>query len=85
MSEFNVAATLKVFIEDPSKMEEVKSAIKEKTHVRQFSEEDVGFGIKVLKESILMNDSEGGMDQLEEKIKEVPNVSQVEVEEVGRL
>ena len=69
MSEFNVSATLKVSLDDQSKMEEVKSAIKELAHVRQFAEEDIGFGIKVLKISILMNDSEGGMDELEEKIR----------------
>jgi translation elongation factor aEF-1 beta len=85
MEELNVAVQLKIYVEDPSAMDSVKKSVEELAKVQNFSEEDVGFGIKVLKATLLMADSEGGTDQLEEKIKNVEKVSQVEVISVGRV
>ncbi len=87
MAEYNVALQMKVYIEDPSKIESVKSAINglEQVKVEKILEEDVGFGIKILRVVFLMNDAEGGADALEEKVKNLENVSQVEVESVGRI
>ena len=83
--EYNVVAHLKVYLDDPSAMESVKDGIGKLAKVQEFREEEIGFGIKVLKVNLLMMDSEGGMDQLEEKIMNISNVSQVEVESVGRV
>ncbi len=83
--EYNVAAHVKIYVEDPSSMGGVKEEIGKLVKVQEFKEEDVGFGIKVLKATFLMNDSEGGMDELEEKIKNLNNVSQVEVESISRV
>ena len=66
-------------------MERVKKDIDKIAKVNKVWEEDVGFGIKVLKVNLLLNDSEGGMDQLEGKIREIKNVSEVEVEAVTRV
>jgi elongation factor 1-beta len=85
MIEYNVSATLKIFVEDPEKIEPIKSEMEKIAKVQKFWEEEVGFGIKALKASVLMNDSEGGMDEFEEKVAEIEGVSQVEVEEVGRI
>jgi translation elongation factor EF-1beta len=85
MSEYNVAAEIKVYVSDPSKLDEVKGEIEKIAKVQNFSEEDVGFGIKVLKATLLLNDDEGGMDATEKKIKEIENVSQMEVENVSRI
>jgi translation elongation factor aEF-1 beta len=85
MAEYNVVAHLKVYVEDPSAMDTVKAEIEKLCKVQAFNEEDVGFGIKALKVNLLMADSEGGMDQLEDKIKGIEKVSQVEVESVGRV
>ncbi|MBU0532105.1 hypothetical protein KKB44_01290 [Candidatus Micrarchaeota archaeon] len=85
MAEYNVVAQLKVYVENPEQMDSVKTGIENLAKVQDFKEEDVGFGIKVLKVTILMMDSEGGMDELEEKIKTLENVSQVEVEGVSRV
>ena len=85
MTEYNVSATLKIFVEDPAKMEAVKAEIEKMVKVQKFDEVDVGFGIKALKAYILMADSEGGMDEVESKIKGIDGVSQMEVEEVGRI
>lgn len=85
MEEFNVAARLKIYLDAPDSLEGVKKGIEKITKVQRFWEEDVGFGIKVLKVNILMQDSEGGMEKLESSIRKVPGVSELEVEEVGRV
>ena len=83
--EYNVAAKVKIYVDDPALMAEVKSAIEKVVKVQKFWEEDVGFGIKVLKANLLLTDSEGAMDELEGKLREIKGVSQIEVEEVGRM
>ena len=87
MTEYNVALQMKIYLEDPSKLESVKAAINglQQVKVEKIREEDVGFGIKILKVVFLMNDAEGGADVLEEKVKSIENVSQVEVESVSRI
>jgi translation elongation factor aEF-1 beta len=85
MEEFNVAAKLKIYVDDPSAMEGVKKNVETLAKVQRFWEEDVGFGIKVLKASILMKDSEGGMEALESGIRKIKGVSEIEVEEVSRV
>jgi translation elongation factor aEF-1 beta len=83
--EYNIEARIKVYIEDPKSIPNVKSHIEKLVKVVKFWEEDVGFGIKALKAVVLMNDSEGGMDQLEEKIRGIEHVGQFEVESVSRV
>jgi|GEM_PF-797761 len=85
MSELNVSATLKIFVDDPAKMDAVKGAIEQIVKVQKFDEMDVGFGIKALIAHVLLADDEGGMDKLESQIKDVDGVSQLEVLEVGRI
>ena len=83
--EYNVAAQVKIYLDEPSSMAKVKSGIEKMVKVQRFSEEDVGFGIKVLKATLLLMDSEGAMDKLEAQIRSVEGVSEIEVEEVGRM
>ena len=85
MSEYNVAADIKVLLTDSSKMDEVKAEIEKMVKIRNSSIDEVGFGIVALKATILMNDDEGGMDELEKKIKDLDAVSQIEVENVTRI
>ena len=85
MTEYNVAAQVKIYIDDQSAMPAVKSGLEKIAKVNKLWEEDVGFGIKVLKANLLLDDSEGGMDALEEKIRKLGNVSEVEVETVTRV
>jgi translation elongation factor EF-1beta len=85
MDEYNVAAQLKIYLDGPASLDGVKSGIEKLAKVQRFWEEDVGFGIKVLKVNILMRDSEGGMDKLESSIRKVKGVSELEVEEVSRV
>ena len=85
MEEFNVAAQVKIYLDDPSQMERVKTDLDKIAKVNKMWEEDIGFGIKVLKVNLLLNDSEGGMEQLEGKIRDIKNVSEVEVEALTRV
>ena len=83
--EFDVAADVKIFVEAPKHLESVKKAVQKIAKVKQIKEEELGFGIKFLRVTLLLADSDGGMDQLEAKMMKIPNVSQVEVETVTRV
>jgi translation elongation factor EF-1beta len=85
MTEYNVAAQVKIYVDDQAAMPTVKNGLEKIAKVNKLWEEDVGFGIKVLKANLLLDDSEGGMDVLEEKIRKLGNVSEVEVETVTRV
>ena len=85
MTEYNVAAQIKVYVDDPSAIEKVKEEIGKLAKVQEASEQDVGFGIKALMLTVLFDDSQGGTEELEEKIKAIEHVSQTEVVGVNRL
>ncbi len=85
MEELNVAAQLKIYIDDPKNYDNVKSNVAKIAKVQKSWEEDIGFGIKILKVNLLMSDSEGEMDSVEKKIREVEHVSEVEVETITRV
>lgn len=82
---YNVAALMRIYVDDPSALEEVREKVEGIAKVQSWREEDVGFGIKVLKLTVLFDDAKGGIDELERKIKKLEHVSQVEVEGVSRV
>jgi translation elongation factor EF-1beta len=85
MEELNVAAQIKIYVDDPKAISTVKTGIEKIAKVQKFWEEDVGFGIKVLKANLLLADTEGGMEKIEEKIRSLEHVSELEVETVTRV
>ncbi len=85
MEEFNVAAQVKIYVDDPALLPDVKKSIEKLAKVQRFWEEDIGFGIKVLKANLLLQDSEGGMEKLESGIRNIKGVSELEVEAVTRV
>lgn len=85
MGELNVVMQIKIYVEDPDAIPNVKEGVEKLAKVQKFWEEDVGFGIKALKASLLLSDEEGGTDALEEKIKAIDKVTNVEIESVGRV
>ncbi len=85
MEEFNVAADIKIFLNDASKADAVKKGLEKITKVRTSRIEDGPFGIKILHATLLLNDDQGGMDALESKISEIDGVSQIEVENITRV
>jgi len=46
MKEFDVAAELKIYIDDPSKIEVVKKGVEKAAAVKEIKEEELGFGKK---------------------------------------
>lgn len=83
--EYNVVAKIKVYVDDPANIEKVKKELEKVAKVSKIWEEEVGFGIKVIKVTFLLNDNAGGMNEIEEKIPNIAHVSEYEVEEVGRI
>ena len=83
--EYNVAAQVKIYVDEPASLPGVKAGVEKVAKVQKFWEEDLGFGIKVLKANLLLMDSEGGMDKIEQNIRNVKGVSEFEVETVTRL
>ncbi len=79
-----VAVTIKVFPENPEKLEDVKKAVKELVKVVKIEEEAIGFGLSAAIITFIMEDA-GGLDELEEKIAALPDVSQVQVSGVDRI
>ncbi len=86
-----VAVVLKVFPSDAGlEPRELASRIKERLpsefEVLAEGEEPIAFGLKALKLVVAMpEDMEGGTERLEEAIKSVEGVDQVEVESVSRM
>jgi len=85
MVEYNVAVDIKIFLEDPKIVPKVIAGLGKIAKVRNSSEEDGPFGIRILRATLLLNDEQGGMDEIEEKIRQIEGVSQVEVENVTRV
>lgn len=83
--EYNVAATVKIYIEDQNAIPAVRSGLEKVAKINTIKEEDVGFGIKILRAVLLFNDEKGGLEELEEKIKTLPGVSEIQVEDVSRV
>jgi translation elongation factor EF-1beta len=72
-----VATLFKVYAEDA---DSVFPRIKKDTSPTSIQMEEIGFGIKVIKVMYVHEDSEGST-QLEEKLRKVEGVKDVEVEE----
>jgi translation elongation factor aEF-1 beta len=79
-----VAVTIKVYPEDPKKLEDVKKAVAGIVKVVRVGEEPIGFGLVAAVITFVMEDS-GGLDAIEEKIGALPDVSQVQVVDMDRL
>ena len=79
-----VAVTIKVFPENPEKLEDVKKAVSGIVNVVKVGEEPIGFGLVAAVITFVMEDA-GGLDEIEEKIGALPDVSQVQVVDMDRL
>jgi translation elongation factor EF-1beta len=80
----DVAATYKIFVEDMEKFNEVKVEI-QKLNPKAMVEEEVGFGIKVIKAVFIIGDVGGEIDKLEASLSAIKGVSEIRSEEVGRM
>ena len=86
-----VAVIMRVFpssVEvEPAKLKEViESRLPEGYEIKGYGEEPIAFGLKALKLIVEMpEEKEGGTEELEEAIRSLPEVDQVEVEAVHRM
>ena len=86
----NVLAIIKVLPESvDTSMEELQNAISDKlptrVSIRKVEIEDIGFGIRALRLNMVLPDEAGGTDLIEETIRKVQGVSDVQVEFCSRL
>ncbi|MEM0094699.1 MAG: hypothetical protein QXF41_02400 [Candidatus Micrarchaeaceae archaeon] len=78
-----VGIIFKVYPE-AGKEEELSKLISERMKPQGIQISDVAFGIKIIKVLFVREDEEGS-SKLEEELKKLPNVSEVEVEEESLL
>lgn len=88
--ELNVAVTLRIMPDDAGvDMERIKSKTEKiaekygKVHSTEI--EPIAFGLNALKIAILLNDSRGGIDDIQEDIKKINGVGEVDVVDLNRL
>ena len=85
-----VVATIKLMPESPemdvAKVEsEIKSAIPENTELHSIEEEPIAFGLVALNIMVVVDDAEGGTEQIEENLSKLEDVASIEVVDVRRL
>lgn len=86
-----VLASIKIFPNDAnidlnSLKARIQSSLPAGSTVQKFEEEPVAFGLVALIASVILpEDAAGHMEQVEEAIRSVDQVSQIEVLRVGRV
>jgi len=90
MAEWNVVVRLRVMptgVEaDLGKvMDGIKAMAGGKFEVHSMEEKPIAFGLKALEVNLLFNDSRGGMDEIQERIRRMEGVGEVDVTDINRL
>lgn len=80
----DVTVDLRVSVEDLDRIEEIAEKIKEIVRVADLRYEEVGFGIKMIRAKILVDDKVEGFDSIEEKINNIDGVSGITVISMDR-
>ena len=74
----------KIYPDDPEKINEIQENINKQINdpykINQITTEPIAFGLNLIKVAIIFPDKEGLSDQLETKLKRIPNVSEIELE-----
>ncbi|MCD6226947.1 elongation factor 1-beta [Candidatus Micrarchaeota archaeon] len=80
----DVTVDVKISVKDLDKIEQIADKIKTVARVAKIEFEDVGFGIKVIRAKILVDDKVEGFDTVEDKIKKIEGVSEIDVLNMDR-
>ena len=65
-------------------LESIKKAVPQGMEMKSSSMEPIAFGLKAIVGDFLLDDAEGQMDKLEETVKSVEGVGQIEVTNISR-
>jgi elongation factor 1-beta len=63
----------------------ISNLIPESAKLNKIEEKPVAFGLKALEVQIIMNDREGGAEELENALNQIENVQSVETIHIGLL
>ncbi len=90
MADWNVVARLRIMPEDVEVdlgkiRERVKKLAGDRCEVHSMEEKPIAFGLKALEVNLLLNDKQGGMDEVQEDIRKIDGVGEVEVTDLNRL
>jgi elongation factor 1-beta len=90
MTEWNVVAKLRIMPEGVETdfevvKKEVAKLVGAKAKIHSMEVKPVAFGLKSLEANILFNDKAGGFDDIEEKIRRIRGVGEVETLDLNRL
>lgn len=81
-----IGVVLKLMPESPeTDLEKIKEEVRNKVQVSDMDEENVAFGLKAVMVSTVVDDGEGGTDEVENKLAEIEGVQSVDVEDVQKL
>ena len=85
-----IVASIKIFPEDiiigvDQIKEEIKSSLPKNVQVYKFVEEPIAFGLVALIAHIIIPESEGQLEKIENILRKVKGVSQIEVILVRRI
>ncbi|MEA1994476.1 MAG: elongation factor 1-beta [Euryarchaeota archaeon] len=90
MTEYNTVAILRVMPESPELDKEalkksIENGVPQNMKIHKIEEEPIAFGIVALNAFVLLNDKEGGVENIEKEIKDIKDVSEVDTTDVRRL
>ena len=78
-----VIVTIKVFPKSPEDIDKIWSGL-ERLKPEKMEKQPVAFGLTIIQFIKIIKDEEGGTDAIEEKIRSLDGVSDLEVESVTR-
>ena len=79
----DVIVVLRIMPNGPENVEQIKADAKE-LKPQRLEEEPIAFGIKAVKFTTIIPDAEGELERLENKIRSIKNVQNIEVLIVSR-
>lgn len=85
-----VLATIKMMPEGPDvDLEKIKSdignSIPSSTELHKIEEEPIAFGLVALNVMVVVDDAEGGTEEVEENLSKIEGITNIEVTDVRRL
>ena len=80
-----VALTIKIFPKEGEEPNSIVEEINKKIEVKEFKVEDIGFGIRVLRILLLVDDKEGEVERVEQILSSIDKISSFEIEDATRI